>query len=135
MMEKTKILLNLIAIIVFAGFLQNSDELGCEQSMQKVYIKSVRCVNFSSKYFYPNVTCYAKSFNRTCSTFTIIGKSINPINNFTVSRRWLVESFVKSYDRQQVASTTNMEWFTEKLFMLRRLMYALFSKWKLLTTA
>lgn len=55
----------------------------CIEQVQKAYIKSVRC-NVSDKFVYPNVTCYAKSFNRSCSTATVIGTSKMPLNRIYV---------------------------------------------------
>lgn len=46
---------------------------------QTFYVKYVKC-NFSSEYYFLNHSCYAKSFNRSCSTATVVFESIRPIN-------------------------------------------------------
>lgn len=56
-----------------------------DPEVQKIYIKSVRCHNFSRKFIFPNASCFAKSFNRSFSTSTVILTAKKPLFNFTVS--------------------------------------------------
>lgn len=70
---------------VIACFIQPSVSF-CGDEVQRVYYKSFRC-NISEKYVYPNYTCYAKSFNRTCSTVTGRG----------TAKELLYKAYVKKY--------------------------------------
>lgn len=54
------------------------------KDFMKVYVKSVRC-NFSEEFVHNNVTCFAKSYNRSFSTINISGVAKRPINQVFVS--------------------------------------------------
>lgn len=60
---------------------------------QKIYVKAVRCVG-NVTFLFPNYTCYAKSFNRSCSTATAMFFFRKPQNNLFVS-------FLFKYEKQQ----------------------------------
>lgn len=50
----------------------------------KVYIKGIRC-NFSDRFIYKNMTCYAKSYSRTFSGINIDATTTKPLYDVRVS--------------------------------------------------
>lgn len=65
-----------IIVLFFVATVQ-SDE---KKPLNSIYVNAVRC-NFSEKYIYKNVSCFAKSFSRTCSTINVhatFKKQMNP---------------------------------------------------------
>lgn len=94
-----------------------SDSCYQTPGLHSVYIKSIQC-KFTDKYIYPNSTCYAKSFNRTCSTVTIKLITKSPLSNVFVSYRstivrsthtWITRKSIINYDiflKTQVESST-----------------------------
>lgn len=53
--------------------------LSSAKEWNSLTFKEVRCV-LPPVFFYQNFSCFAKSMNRSCSTFTMIFESIRPIN-------------------------------------------------------
>lgn len=54
---------------------------------QSLYINFLNCT-ISEKFIFPNVTCSAKSYNRSFSGLNIIGTSRVPLNNISVNLNW-----------------------------------------------
>lgn len=68
----------LLALIPFA-YLSSLTEF----EDNKVYVKGVKC-NYSEKFIYPNMTCFAKSYSRTFSTVNFRAIAKKPIKNLFV---------------------------------------------------
>lgn len=93
----------ILLILCFSSFEGKED--------QKIYVKAVKCIG-SVTYLYPNYTCYAKSFNRSCSTATAMFFFKKPQNNLFVGsifvsvimlpKNFLV-TFLKAFVNRQVS--------------------------------
>lgn len=60
----------------------------CGDENQRIYFKSYKC-KFSEKFAYQNHSCFAKSFNRTCSTVTLQVTAKMPLSHIIV---WLSQA-------------------------------------------
>lgn len=60
-----------------------------KKPLNSIYVNAVRC-NFSEKYVFKNVSCFAKSFSRNFSTINVIATFKRPMMNFFVSFFWQV---------------------------------------------
>lgn len=99
------------------------------EERQKIYIRGLNC-NCSDKFIKPGYKCYAKSYNRSFSTFNLIGATKMPVYNLSVSSCdifylfWLfpVHSIVGLFEylrylslrRLSLGCSIDTETFTEK---------------------
>lgn len=55
----------------------------------ELYLNYMKC-NFSEQFFHPNVTCFAKSYNRSFSGLNMIATTKMPLYNISVSFSYVV---------------------------------------------
>lgn len=81
----------LLKLSIFLSFLMST--VTSDEQLQTANFKMVRC-NISDKFVYPNISCFAKSFNRSHSTMSILEWAKQPLNKIFVSRICIVLMFI-----------------------------------------
>lgn len=76
-------------LILFASFYVFF--LTVQSQNQAIYINYMKC-NFSEKFFYPNKTCFAKSYNRSYSSISMIATAKGPMYNISVSLNYIIRT-------------------------------------------
>lgn len=71
-------------VIFLAAAVLGNCFLMTRMEVQTIYLKGLLCKP-SEKFIYPNLTSRAKSYNRTFSSFTILGTAKKPINDLFVN--------------------------------------------------
>lgn len=83
-MAKLKVFASLSLVFLFVTSLRTN--LKEDKDVQTIYVRGVRCNGTSL--FYPNISCYAKSYNRSFST----------VNVFAVLKQPASQVFVRNID-------------------------------------
>lgn len=93
---------------------------------QSLYINYLNCT-ISEKFIFPNVTCSAKSYNRSYSGLNIVGTSRMALNSISVNWNEIVRSRDdhNSNFRETSSCFTDTEMSTAKWFTHPSSMYAM----------
>lgn len=75
-LAKISTLFLVISLLVF--------KIHSKEGALRIYVIGVQC-NVSTRFIYPNHSCYAKSFNRSFSAVNVVATAKKPLKDIQVS--------------------------------------------------